>query len=400
MKTKVAKHTNQQVILILGAGVAGLHCALRLAGQVGQRKDLRIILVDRQNCHALHSTLYHAVSADMKRERFCLPIDEIIDSYKIEFLQDSVTEIDPIKQSAQLVKAGQLRYDYLVLALGSVPNDYHIPGITEYATFFGTFNNAIQLRKKILALINRHKRPKVVIGGGGLAGVELAGSLASRSVRGQINLTLIERSKRLLPTMPAKIIPKITRLLKSQKVGVTTGVGIKRLTTKAITLDSGEKIAYDLFIWTGGVRPNPVVAKAGLSYDPSGRVKVRPTLQARGYSRIYAVGDIAAFSFNGSVLPQSAPYAFRQGLHVSKNIIRQLYHCPPVPYHPDNYPAIISIGHLGGAFIWGSLALFGKWAYYLHRYLEWWYVSGLLPSPVARLRLFKQTPRLRPKSSN
>lgn len=378
MKQESKTTQKQQNIVILGAGVAGLHCALRLAGQVGKRKDLRIILVDKDNCHALHSTLYHAVNADLRRERFCLPINRVISGYKIEFIRDSVTTIDPINQKIQLAATGQLAYDYLVVALGSVPNDYHIPGIAEYSMPFNSFDHAVKLRKQLLAIQARHRRGRVVIGGGGLAGVELAGSLSGRSARGQINLTIIERAGRLLPALPVNIIPQITRLLKKQKVNISTGVAIKRLTSKAIVLESGVKVPYDLFIWTGGVRPNPVVSKAGLISDQSGRIKVRATLQARGFSRLYVVGDLASFPFNGVVLPQTAAYAFRQGNHVAKNIVRQLYGCPPVAYNPEIYPTIVSIGHFGGAFIWGSLALFGKWAYYLHRYVEWWYVSGLV----------------------
>lgn len=375
----------QQTIVILGAGVGGLHCALKLSSLVGHQKNVQILLIDRQPFHVLHSTLYHAVSADLRRDKYCLPLDDVLQHHRVKFIQDSVLSIDPTSQQVSLHESGIIRYDYMVFALGSQPNGCNIPGLMEHALQFSTFEQALTLRKKVAYLVRRYKKPQIVIGGGGPAGVELAGTLAHLAQRNKAQVYLVERVRTILSHLPPAMSNYLAGALKRQKVTLRCGQGIHRVTAKYITLEDGRKLPYDLFVWTGGVKPSSLLQNVGLNLDKAGRAVVRPTLQARGFARIYVIGDAASYAVGkDQALPPMATHALRQGLHAAYNIYRQLYHRPLIAYAPHTQPTIITLGHYTGAIAWGSLVLTGRWVLTVQRLVEWWYVSGL--QPVSFLR--------------
>lgn len=375
----------QQTILILGAGVGGLHCARRLAAEIGHWEDVRIVLVDREPYHMLHSTLYHAVAADLRRSEYCLPIKTVLQGYRVEFLQDLVTKIDPVNQKVTLHETGKLNYDYLVVALGSQPNDYDIPGLADHAHYFASFSHALRLRKTLMDRLARQKKVRVVIGGGGLAGCELAGMLSHMSKRGRIQLSLVEQAPTLLSCLPPRAGERAASVLGREKVQLILGQAIKRVESKIITLKNGRKLPYEVFIWTGGVKPSVLIQKAGFHLDKCGRVSVRSTLQARGYARVYVIGDAASFvDGNKQVLPGTTPHALREGLHAARNIIRQLTHRTPRSFRPTTASTIVTLGGEAGFISLGNMVFGGRWVVKVRSLAEWWYASGLMPAKLFR----------------
>ncbi len=381
--------TSRQTILILGAGIAGLRCALDLADRVGQRDDVSITLVNKTLYHTLHSTLYEAVTAEDMSSILCLPLQKLIGKRPIHFIHDRVSRIDPIHQKVSLDRSGTIRYDYLVLALGNTPATAAIPGLAEHGRVLNSFEDALSLRATIRELLMVQKKLNVVIGGGGAVGSELAGALSYFShelcndcdkCEKHLEISLIEQSGRLLPGEKTRLAKAMEQKLHKLNVDVYFGKRIKRVTKNTVVLENNYTLPYDLFIWAGGGQSSKLLQEVGFDTDQVGRVIVAPTLQARGFSRIYAIGDTAHFSLSKKqALTASIAYATSQGALAAKNIINQINEKPQVSYQPPWNPRAYNFGNyaallpLHGWMIDGSLGLL------LKRFLVFDYLLNILP---------------------
>jgi len=177
---------NKQIknIVVLGAGFGGLRAA-RLLGKgvkkLGLSGAYRVILIDRNPYQTYTPTLYEAATTSKTTANYLdlksivtLPVDGLIKGSGAEFMEDEVKSVDLVGGDIHCAK-NNLKFDYLVLAIGSVTNYFNIPGLEQHSMTLKTFMDAIKLRDKILDLYESGKEEiRVVIGGGGSTGVELA----------------------------------------------------------------------------------------------------------------------------------------------------------------------------------------------------------------------------------
>lgn len=373
------KPSGERNIVVLGAGVAGLHAALKLGDLLGHRSKYKILLIDKKPYHIIHSSLYHAVTARAHAETICLSLPEVLSGRPIEFVHDTAHAIDPTKQTIDLAKRGLINYDHLIIALGAVPNDYGIEGLTDHAFAFTTFEDAIRLRKSLGAAMRHHPKPRLVIGGGGLAGVELATAIATDvDLAGKVQIDLLEQASHVLSGFPRRLSRGVEHWLKKHKVDLYTNHAIQKVKTHEIVLDSKRTVPYDLLVWTGGVKAHPLVKRSGFEVDKTGRAIVLPTLQARGYARVYIVGDSSGFATNQRPAPQTNPEAIRQGNLAAINLARQLKSRPPHAYRSKLAATVVTLGQKSGYLVFGQLVLQGSFVVKLRDIYELWYFSGLM----------------------
>ncbi len=379
----------KQTILILGAGIAGLRCALDLADQIGERKDSKIVLVNKTPYHTLHSTLYEVVTAKDIREVLCMPLRELIGKRPIHLIIDTVKQIDPIHQKVSLNQSGTIRYDYLVIGLGNTPDIGKVPGIAEYATVLNSFEDALYLRAIVNELLIKKKKISVVIGGAGAVGCELAGTLAyfnkelcqgRDSYEAQVVIDLIEQGGRVLPGEETHLALAMEQKLRTLGVSLYFGKAIKRVNKMHVKLSNNSDIPYDLLIWTGGSHGTRPVNEVGFETDARDRIRVMPNLQARGFSRVYVVGDAAHFGVTKrQSLSPSVVYATTQGAHVAKNIYRQLHNHPQQSYVPPLNPRAFNFGNYAALLPIKSWTLYGKFGLLLKKLLVFDYLLNIMP---------------------
>jgi NADH dehydrogenase len=384
---------NQETIVILGAGFAGIRCAVDLYDRTKHKDDVKIILIDKSPYQSFYPSLYEVAAAHMPKEANCLPIRQVIGKRSIHFLQDIVDQIDPVNQQIHLHRHNTVRYDYLVLALGSVPNDYHIPGLADYAHCFNGFDTALQVRRHVESALRTQEDVRLVIGGAGPTGVELAAAFRyfaedfcrhRNNHQQHLSVELIELSGHPLTGFPSKMAKLTDRYLRKLGVKPYYNVGIAKVTDKTITLTDKSQIPYDVLVWTGGIKPNPVIRHETFEYDNRGRILTNKYLQAKGFSRIFVIGDIASVATGRkSTLPQVAPHAYSEGAHVARNLTRILNEQDLIAYEPDNAPTVIPLGAEYGLFRWRNQVWAGKWVMLLKRLIEWRYLAGIMPLSIA-----------------
>jgi NADH dehydrogenase len=348
-------------VVVCGAGFGGLWAARTLA-RSGASAD--VLLVDRNNYHTFFPLLYQVAAAELTPSDIAYPVRSILRGSGVRFRMGEITSVD-VERRVVSVDSVEVPYDKLVLAIGSVPNDFGVPGAADHAFFLRWMHEAIPLRERVLACLERasvERDPEVrrrlltfLIVGGGPTGVEFAGALAEL-VRGPVardfpdisdrepRIVLVEAVDRLLSAMPAHLGAYAAERLRRRGVEVRTGTTVERITATEVRLANGESVPTETAVWTAGIKGDPRVSAWGLPVAPSGRVPVLPTLQVQGRPDVYVVGDLAHLEEDGRPLAQVAQVAIQQGKHAAENIARALRQLPPRPFRYNDLGVMAVIG--------------------------------------------------------
>jgi NADH:ubiquinone reductase (H+-translocating) len=327
-------------VVIVGGGFGGLWAARALADV-----PVEVLVVDRNNYHTFLPLLYQVAAAELEPSQIGYPIRTILRGvHNADFVMGEVTAVDPEARQVQ-TKAALIDYDYLILATGSIPQFFGIPGAEAHTFPMKTMEDGIRLRNHILRVfeeaeretdpVRRRRLLTFVTIGGGPSGVEFAGALAEL-IHGplakdyptidlnEVRVVLVEAASNLLNTMPERLGRYTAELLESKQVEVRLASIVSEVTRHAVYLRDGSEIFTETAVWTAGVGGQNIAQRSGLPTRRNGTVEVEPTLQIPGYPNVYVIGDLAAFKTADGYLPMVAPVAMQQGAHTAQNIGRQI----------------------------------------------------------------------------
>jgi NADH dehydrogenase len=250
-----------------------------------------------------------------------------------------------------------------------------------------------------------------VIGGGGATGVELAGEIKEWACElreelknaCEVDVMIIEGSPNILPGFDERVVRKVEKRLKKIGVVIIRNERVDKVTKKEIMLQSGERIAYDILVWTGGVKATALTAKMPLKKEIKGRIEITEGVEClpesadlKIYGKIYAVGDIACIinPKTGSTVPQVARAAITQGKIAAKNIIedikKQNYLSKKTKqylYRPMNYPYIIPVGGKYAVAKIGPVVISGLLAWIFKGIVELNYFLSIM-NPLKALKIW------------
>ena len=242
-----------------------------------------------------------------RRKLYPFPLISCSGSKDVNIVVDSVKEIKPNDKKVVLESGNVLSYDALVVALGSETNYFGIPGLEENSLVLKSVADANRIREHVEARLDAYKKSgskadaTIVVGGGGLTGVELVGEFADKLPEvcrskgidfNDISLYCVEAGPAVLPIFPKVLIERAVESLSKRGVTFITGVAITEATKTSVSLKDGNVIESSTIIWTGGVKGNPVVGSSGLAED-RGRSTVTQTLQSTSHADVFLAGDCA-----------------------------------------------------------------------------------------------------------
>lgn len=355
-------------IVILGAGYGGVRAANMLGRRFGDHGEAKVTLVNAHPRHVLTTELHKVAAGVAAPEDVSVRLDRALPLKGLDIRIAQVTGIDPAHRLVHLDDGDPLAYDRLIVALGSTVEYWGVPGLADNAYAIGGLEGAIRIRKTVERAVNTaaaEGRPAtIVIGGGGLTGVELAGELAQqlngRKRRDGIHweIVMLEMTNGLLPGLPEDLGDKAEKLLHHLGVTIRTGVGIVAADPQELLLTDGHHLPYDALIWAGGVRGNPVVGEA-FAADPRDRAYVDAFLRAEGYPDVYIIGDtaLAREAETGDPVPPTAQAALQQADVVADHLFHTILGVPRhvPPYTGRNRGVLVSIGPNLGLGQWGRI---------------------------------------------
>lgn len=373
-------------MVILGAGFGGLTAARALA------EIAEVTLVDRHNFQTFLPLLYQVATAGLAADHVAYPIRGALRKSDIAFRMGSPISVDHRNKEVKLDSSEVLKFDHLIVALGSATADFGIKGVAEHALGMKSVAEAINIRAEVmrrfedLCRFQDETRLSISVVGGGPTGVEMAGALAEL-VRGpltsdeehaakHIDISLIEAGPRLLPSFSPSLSSRTQRDLEKLGVKVLTNTAVQEISPRRILLKSGESIPAEITIWAAGVQGQPLASKLSLPIV-STRIEVEPTLQVKNYSNYWAIGDISgAKGKDGRFLPMVAPVALQQGAFVAKQIERVIKGVELPPFSYKNKGSMATIGRHKAVVEVKKLKLVGAPAWFAWLFLHLFYLLG------------------------
>jgi NADH:ubiquinone reductase (H+-translocating) len=381
-----------QQIVIAGAGYAGLHVALRLAARLDNRHGIALRLVDQHDYHQVLTELPRVAAGTRAAADVRLSLPDILES-RVDFTLAQVAGFD-LPGRKLLTDRGALPYTRLVLALGSRPNDFAIPGLAERAVSLYSVDDAERVRALVTATLRtaaaesdperRRCLATVVVGGGGATGVELAGELADTlpELARQMGLpatlprvVLVEAGPTILAGSSSGLIQRASRILAELRVAVRTDARIVEAARDGFRLKSGEVIEGGVFVWAGGIKAPQLVVDSGLPTGHNGRIKVDQYLRVLDYPEIFVAGDLASVvdPATGHVLPPLAQIALDEAETVAQNLAADITGEPLEPYRFRYKGSVVSVGPDSGvADVFGHV-FGGRLVHVLKDAIEWEY---------------------------
>ena len=323
---------NRPKVVILGGGFGGLAAARALY------KDADVTVVDRHNYQTFLPLLYQVSTAGLAADHVAYPIRGALRKTKVKFRMASPINIDHRNKEVKLDSSEILKFDHLIVALGSVTADFGIPGVKEFTLGMKSVSEALTIRAEImrrfedLCRFEDDTKFSVTVIGGGPTGVEMAGAIAElirgplksdqAQVAKNINVTLIEAGPRLLPPFAPSLSARTKKDLEKLGVKVLLNTAVKEVAHRKIFLKDGTTLQSEVTIWAAGVKGADAMKDLNLPIEAN-RVAVEPTMQVKNYPNLWALGDIAgAKGKDGSPLPMVAPVAIQQGKFIAKQIKR------------------------------------------------------------------------------
>jgi NADH dehydrogenase len=406
-QAKTAPTRLKTQIVIVGGGAGGLELAAKL-GAAYRGKHFDIILVERNPTHIWKPLLHEVAAGSLDAN-----LDEVgyrshAHRWGYRFFFGAMEGVDRVNRRViiapiidedgrEIMGRHSIRYDYLVVAIGSVSNVFGTLGVAEHCLFLDSRTQADRFRQKLLNECLRVSRAmsqstdadayvRVAIVGGGATGVELAAELynAAAALRyyglevfdeSRLKVTLIEAGPRILPALPEGLAEAAHKELEALGVQVRIGAPVVEATQEAIILRGGETIEADMRVWAAGVKaPDFLKDIAGLETTPANQLVVRATLQTTRDDRIFAIGDCSSYTPEGAArpIPPRAQAAHQMASVAFDNLRRAIAGKPLGAFVYQDHGSLVSlsrfstVGSLMGNLIGGRMAVEGALARFVY----------------------------------
>ena len=394
--------------MIAGGGFGGLYAARRLE-RVLPRGSARVQLVTPENFLLYTPLLPGAAAGTLEPRHVVVPLRESLKATDVRL--GRVIGADPGVSELQVTTAdgreAALRYDQLIVAVGSVSRVLPVPGLAEHGMGFKTISEAIALRNRVLQNLEvaeslddaEARRPYLtyVFVGAGYAGLEgiaelqdYVADIVERYPRCRLDGTrwiLVEALDRVMPEIDARLADFATRELRARGIEVRTGTRLARLDETEAWLSTGERIPARTLCWTAGVKPPQLLERLGLELDDDRRIRVGRTLRAAGRENVWVIGDAAAVpdpaAGGARPSPPTAQHAIRQGRLAADNVAAALGGRPPKPFRYKTRGVFVDMGRHKAVAEVGGIRLRGFPAWFAART----YHLLMAPGVARRLRL-------------
>ena len=359
-------------VVIVGAGFAGFHAARSARRRLG--REGRVTIVNPTNYFLYLPLLPEVAAGILDPRRIAVPLPAALRGVDLV-----LGEVDTVDVEARTIgyddpegRRGELRYDRLVLAAGSVNKLLPVPGVNEHAHGFRGLPEALYLRDHITRQVElaatatdpleREARCTFVVVGAGYTGTEVAaqGPMFTAALsRGlpqlreqRMRWILLDTASRVLPTLDERLARTADAVLRERGVEVRMGQSVQEATYDGVELtDDGGRVPTRTLVWCVGVRADPLIESTGLRTD-KGRLVVGTDLAVPGNPEVFAAGDAAAvadLTRPGELTAMTAQHAERQGALAGRNVVASLHGGALRQYKHHDLGFVVDLGGLDAA---------------------------------------------------
>lgn len=301
-------------IVIVGAGYSGILTAKKLAKRFKKNPEVTITIIDKNPFHTMLTELHEVAASRVDEDSIKISLKKVFAGRKVKVVHDTVTSIN-FEGKKVLGNAGEYQYDFLVLAAGSKPTFYGVPGAEEHSYKLWSYEDAIILKDRIHNLFrqaacetNIEERKKLLsfyVVGAGFTGVEMVGELAEyvpilcekyEIDRNEVTLFDVDGLSRVIPNLTEKLSAKVARRLEKMGVTLIMNATVSAVGNDFIELKQGDKLNHytaGTVIWAAGIQSADITQEAGknLELTRGARVQVDSYLRSTKDEKVYIAGD-------------------------------------------------------------------------------------------------------------
>lgn len=315
-------------IVIVGAGYSGVLIAKKLAKRIKKRKiqDVYVTLIDKNPFHTMLTELHEVAANRVEEDSVRLSLDKIFAGRKVNVVQDTVSTID--YDNRQVIgEKGAYPYDYVVLAAGSKPTFFGVPGAEEYTYTLWSYEDAVKLKdhihdcfRKAVMTTDMEEKKKLLhfdIVGAGFTGVEMTGELAEYVPilcesfgidRELVTIRIIDMLTRTIPTLPEKLSYKVEKRLYKMGVQILLSTNVKSIGPDYIETEKEGEVSREYtgtVIWAAGIESATLTCEVASTLPNAGRhrIKVDPYLRCVCSDNVYVAGDNMFYIPEGETQP-------------------------------------------------------------------------------------------------
>ena len=359
-------HIGSRKVLILGSGFGGTYVLRHLVPSLNRNENVETTMVSDENFFLFSPLLHQVAMGGIETRHIAYPIRRLHWRDRFNFVHARVERID-LRGREVLTTAGTFTFDYLVLALGGVPDISHLAPPGGHLFTLKTLHDSMLIRNHVIGIFEQasaQKEPEkrrqlltFVVSGAGYIGVQLVAELRDFIFRSlvkvykaidprEIRIILVEAEPRVVAEFDPKLGDYATRQLERMGIEIRLGSQVTRLWEGHVEVDGNVIIPTRTIIWGAGMVANPRIAEIEARKDRFGRVLVDAYMEVSGIPGVYALGDCAHFEDpkSGMAVPPRAYVAFRQARIVARNLLAAIRGSDPRAFRYSGIPEIVSLG--------------------------------------------------------
>ncbi|AXV67372.1 NAD(P)/FAD-dependent oxidoreductase [Pseudoalteromonas lipolytica] len=396
--------TNQPPkIVIVGGGAGGLELATQLGHKLGKKRQADILLIDKNRSHIWKPLLHEVATGSIDADLDGVVYSAHAAKHHYNFQLGSFCHLDSTNKTITLselkdelghriLPQRHVSYDYLVLAIGSVSNDFNTPGVKDHCFYLDSNQQAERFQHALLDNFTRlhqdddpQQALTIAIVGGGATGVELSAELyhvsdmlkmygLDKMTAKRLHIDLIEAGPRILPALPERIANSAKRELVKLGVTVRESTQVKEATENSFITNNDTIIKADIMVWAAGVKAPDFIKDIGIfELTRNNQIKVNQYLQSSVDETIFVIGDCCAFTQDdGSQVPPRAQSAHQMAQCVEKNLLATLKNNPLSVFTYSDHGSLVNlsrystVGSLMGNLTSNSFFIEGKIARFMY----------------------------------
>jgi sulfide:quinone oxidoreductase len=331
-------------VLVLGGGFGGVVAAESLAKRLGH--EHQIMLVSRSSNFIFYPALVRLAFGKAKIDDISYDLRDAMLDRRLTFIQGEVARVDPYSRCVTIAHGdieGQIRFDYLIFALGRRLATEQVRGFFEHAYHLLTPDAALKFGAGI---VNFHEGHAVFgyCSGARLpvpvyeAAFFLSRLLKERGDRNRTRITIVSPSSPEETLGDATIAKRVNEALREHEIELLPNFPIARIDEKRVESSQGHGVPYDLLMLIPPFQGASAVAGMNIT-DSDGYLRVDRMMRVRDMKRIYAVGDCVNFAG-----PKLGHMAVRQGEVAALNVAAELEGREPDATYDHEIMLVIDTG--------------------------------------------------------
>ena len=352
-------------LVLVGGGHAHLSVLRALAKT--RPAGLDVVLITPSKYQNYSGMLPGWVAGHYTQAQCRVDLDPLVQAAGARLVLDQIVGMDAARRCIGFADGLHVEYDLLSLDVGSETDTSWLETLGDKLLPVKPLDNFFASWQRILAAAKAKKNYKLVVVGGGAAGVEMAlaaqQAFTGAGVDGHVDLVASESG--LLPGHANAVQARVQRFAVRAGLGLhfARGVGSE----DGVLLADGHLVPADQVIAATGARPAVWLGLSKLGLDERGYILVDKYHRSVSHLNVFAVGDVCART--DAVMSRSGVHAVHAGPVLAENLMAIVNGGSLRPYSPKRRSLyLLACGSRYAVASWGRWSTEGQWVW---RWKDW-----------------------------